>query len=88
MSALGHLYAITGRRAEAEQILARLVERERQNEMSPYYIAIVHAGLGDKDQAFAWLEKIKHFRSIQLIKTDPRFDSLRGDPRVDRLLRR
>ncbi len=88
LSALGHLYAITGRRAEAEQMLSRLLERERQSETSPYYIATVYAGLGDKDQVFAWLEKIKHFRTVQLIKTDPRFDALRDDPRFGALLRR
>jgi tetratricopeptide (TPR) repeat protein len=88
LGALGHLYAVTGRRAEAERILSRLLDTERQNETSPYYIATVYAGLGDKDQAFAWLEKIKHLRTVRLIKTDPRFDALRDDPRFAALLRR
>jgi tetratricopeptide (TPR) repeat protein/DNA-binding winged helix-turn-helix (wHTH) protein len=88
LGALGYVYAFTGRRGEAERILSRLLERERENETSPYYIATVYAGLGDKDQVFAWLEKIKHLRTIRLIKTDPRFDSLRDDPRFAALLLR
>ena len=53
-------------------------------------IAVTYAALGDKDQAFAWLEKAFAERSdsLTLIKVDPAFDSLRSDPRFANLLLR
>lgn len=58
--------------------------------MSPYYLAIVYAGLGDKDKAFDWLEKEIADRSlsISLLRVEQRFDSLRADPRFQDLLKR
>ncbi len=58
--------------------------------ISPYLFAVVYVGLGDKEQAFAWLEKAYQDRSFWLIwlKVEPRFDSLRDDPRFQDLLRR
>jgi len=58
--------------------------------ISPYLFAVVYVGLGDKDQAFAWMEKAYQDRSFWLIwlKVEPRFDSLRDDPRFVNLLRR
>jgi len=52
-------------------------------------IAVVYAGLGDKDKAFEWLEKAyrQHYFHI-LIKIDPKFKTLRSDPRFADLLRR
>jgi tetratricopeptide (TPR) repeat protein len=88
LSALGHVYAITGRRAEAERMLTRLLALHEQKLASPYFIAAVYAGLGDKEQAFAWLEKIKHTRFVATIRIDQRFDPLRDDPRFADLLRR
>ena len=62
----------------------------KQRYVSPYLIAIVYVGLGDKDQAFAWLDKAFQDRSSLLLwlKVEPQFDSLRDDPRFQDLLRR
>lgn len=88
LSALGHIYAVTGRRAEAEQILARLLAMHGQNLASPYFIAVVYAGLGDKDQAFAWLGKINHKYLITMVIIEQYFDPLRDDPRFADMLRK
>jgi hypothetical protein len=52
--------------------------------------AVIHIGLGDKDQAFSWLEKAVEDRSEWLcqFRVDPALDPLRSDPRFDALLRR
>ncbi len=54
------------------------------------YTAVIYARLGDKDQAFAWLEKAykEHDRLIYLMKVSPSYDLLRDDPRFQDLLRR
>jgi hypothetical protein len=59
--------------------------------VAPYNVAIVHTGLGEKDQAFVWLDRAYKDRSYYLavmLPTDPRLDSLRSDPRFADLLRR
>jgi hypothetical protein len=58
--------------------------------VAPASIAIIFAALGDNDQAFAWLEKADKARDVMLarLKVDPRFDSLRSDPRFADLVRR
>ena len=57
----------------------------------PPYVAAVHAGLGDKDQAFAWLDRAYNERSSMLalyLTNDPRMDTLRSDPRFAEFVRR
>ena len=83
MVALGHVYAVSGDRQHAEEVLAKLYENRKQGYFSAYNIAVIHRGLGNKDQAFDWLEKAFAERSADLvhINGDPRFDSLRSDPR-------
>jgi serine/threonine protein kinase/Flp pilus assembly protein TadD len=90
LSALGHAYAVSGERDKANQILAELREISQQRYVSPYLFAVVYLGLGDKDQAFVWLDKAFQDRSSFLIwlKVEPQFDSLRDDPRFQDLLRR
>jgi len=54
-------------------------------------MAVIHAGLGEKDQAWAWFDKAYEERASWLsqeFKADPRLDSLRSDPRYQDLLRR
>jgi eukaryotic-like serine/threonine-protein kinase len=87
---LGHAYAVAGKANEARQILGELKERARQVYVSAYHIAVIHAGLGEPDQAFEWLEKAYEERAEFLVylKADPRLDNLRADPRFPALLRR
>jgi serine/threonine protein kinase/tetratricopeptide (TPR) repeat protein len=89
-AALGHTYAVSGRRAEAERVLNQLKGSSKQTYISPYGIAAIHAGLGEKDQAFLWLEKAYEERSGWLIwlRAEPGSDPLRSDPRFQDLLRR
>ena len=88
VAALGHTYAVAGKRSEARKILEELKEGSKRENVSPYYIAGMHAGLGEKEQAFEWLEKAYEEREIGLVKVDPRLDPLRSDPRFQDFLRR
>ena len=87
---LGHAYAMSGRRGEAWKIRDELLELAKQRYVSPYDMAILHIGLGDKDQAFAWLEKsyIERERWMVTLKVAPALDPLRFDPRFADLVRR
>jgi eukaryotic-like serine/threonine-protein kinase len=87
---LGNVYAVSGKRNEALRIIDELMELSQRRYVSPSSFAIVYIGLGDKDQAFAWLEKAYEERSTFLteFKVEPMFDSLRSDPRFQDLLRR
>jgi DNA-binding winged helix-turn-helix (wHTH) protein/TolB-like protein/Tfp pilus assembly protein PilF len=86
---LGHAYAASGNRGEARRVLAEL-EQQKQKYVSPYTVAAIYAGLGEKDQAFKWLEKAYSERDIWLmnLRVDPVFKSLRSDRRFADLLRR
>ncbi len=90
IGALAHVYALAGKPAEARKNLDELLQLSKQRYVSPSSIATVYAALGDKDQAFAWLEKAydAHDLLIVRLKWDPRFASLRSDPRFDPLVRR
>ncbi|HLN99372.1 MAG TPA: protein kinase [Pyrinomonadaceae bacterium] len=88
---LGYCYAVTGRRAEAQAILKELEVKYARREAVGQYLADVYAGLGDRDQAFSWLQRdIERGSGIRLpfIKWWFTFDSLRSDPRYADLVRR
>src|SRR2546425_983990 len=89
-AALGHAYALAGKRAEAQRVLDDLLALSKQRFVSPYDISLVHLGLGEKDKAFEWLQKAVAERVGLLVylKVDPLFDPLRSDPRFQDLLRR
>jgi serine/threonine protein kinase/Tfp pilus assembly protein PilF len=91
LSLLGHGYAMQGQRAEARQMLARLDELSKHKYVPGVCQARIYTGLGDKDQAFEWLEKSYADRSVgglPYITVDPIFDPLRSDLRFADLLRR
>ncbi|MFQ5463175.1 MAG: tetratricopeptide repeat protein [Phycisphaerae bacterium] len=88
--ALGQAYAGAGKVDAARKILADLIDESEHTYVRPHEIALLHASLGQKDQAFQWLDKAYEQRDAELVwlKVSPEFDPLRGDPRFDDLLRR
>jgi TolB-like protein/DNA-binding winged helix-turn-helix (wHTH) protein/Flp pilus assembly protein TadD len=87
---LGAAYARAGRRSDALRILAELKRRKRHGYVAAASFVIVYLGLGENEQAFAWLEEAYKERSnmLQFVKVHPLFDPLRGDPRFIDLLHR
>jgi TolB-like protein/DNA-binding winged helix-turn-helix (wHTH) protein/Tfp pilus assembly protein PilF len=87
---LGYALAVAGRRAEARAVLEGLSQPSPNRYVSPYSVALVHAGLGDRDQALAWLDKAYDDRSdyMPYLGLEPMLDSLRSDPRFGALVRR
>jgi eukaryotic-like serine/threonine-protein kinase len=87
---LGYAYAASGERSEAERIIEQLKERAAREYIDAILIAYIYVGLGQKDQAFAWLEKAYQERSglMPWLKGEPKWDPLRGDARFADLLRR
>jgi DNA-binding winged helix-turn-helix (wHTH) protein/TolB-like protein/Tfp pilus assembly protein PilF len=87
---LGRCYALKGMRDEAGKILNELKALPRRAPGLPLQMTSIHAALGDKDQAFEWLERAyeEHDYDMIQITMDPRHDSLRSDPRFQDLLRR
>jgi serine/threonine protein kinase/tetratricopeptide (TPR) repeat protein len=87
---LGRAYAISGKKDEARKVLAELNDRSKHPFVSSYLMADFYAGLGDKDQAFASLERAYEERSWYMthLKLDPELDPLRSDPRFADLVKR
>jgi len=87
---LGNAYARAGRVREARECIRQLKQRSDVETVETYGIAIIHAGLGEKDQAFEWLEKAYEERDLGIcfLKVSPDVDPLRSDPRFQDLLRR
>lgn len=88
LSRLGHAYAAAGKEREARKVLEELQARSRRQYVSPVGIALVHLGLGDRDEALIWLEKAYQVHDFDLVTRNPRLDPLRSDPRFQHLLRR
>ena len=89
-AAIGHAQGVAGRRREARETLGELERLGRERYVTPYGVALVHAGLGERDQALAWLERALADRAHWLVwlKLDPRFDPLRADSRFASVLQR
>jgi DNA-binding winged helix-turn-helix (wHTH) protein/tetratricopeptide (TPR) repeat protein len=88
---LGYAYAKSGQRDEAIKTLNQLQERTNRGEyVQPIGIAWIYTALGDKDQAFIWLDKAFADRSylLKYVKTEAMYDPLRSDPRFTDLLKR
>lgn len=79
---LAHLYAVSGKKAEAEKMLADLINRRAH----PHAVALVYAGLGDNDRAMQWLERLDKTKSRWFLKSDPRLDALRSKPEFQSLI--
>jgi len=90
LRSLGHAYAVSGKGKQAYEVLRELKEDGAKHYISPFSFALIYTGLGEKEQAFAWLERCYNQRdpALATLRADPRFDPLRPDPRFADLLRR
>lgn len=83
---LAKAHAAAGKRKEADKLLTELETISKQRYVSPFNFAFVHAGLGQTDLAFEWLEKAYEERSPSLtvfLRVDANFDNLRADQRYE-----
>ena len=80
---VAHVLALSGRRSDAEAIVAELEARTREHYVTPVALCIAHLGLRNIDQVFYWLERAYQDRRgwLTYTKVDPIFDSVRDDPR-------
>jgi TolB-like protein/Flp pilus assembly protein TadD len=87
---LGNAYARAGQPDAARKTIAQLERDVAKDGVGRYEIALVYTGLGDKQDAFKWLEEAYNAHDVGLVylKIDPCLDPLRSDPRFDDLLRR
>ena len=91
LTGLAHASAAVGKKAETQKILAELLQQSKASYISPYMVATVYTGLGEKDKAFEFLERAYQEKSPDLayfLRADLRIDPLRADPRFPDLLRR
>jgi Flp pilus assembly protein TadD len=82
--------AKSGKQAEARAGLEELMSLSKKGYVSPYNIALVHNGLGDRDETLAWLERAYEQRDARMVflKVEPKWNNLREDARFQDLLRR
>lgn len=90
VAARGYTHGIAGRPADARAVLQEMRKLAGHRFVTAYGVALVHAGLGEQEAAFAWLEKAFAERSHWLVwlRLDPRWKALRGDARFAALVRR
>jgi adenylate cyclase len=89
-ASLGHLYGIAKQTTKARDVLAAMMKRSQSLYVSPVHIAMVHAGLGDLNQTFNWLEKafLIKARGLAWVNVIKEFQPLHDDPRYHTLLKR
>ncbi|MDX2041917.1 MAG: tetratricopeptide repeat protein [Acidobacteriota bacterium] len=87
LASVGRVHALTGRRVEAEKVLQQMLEKDRNGERHPYYLAALYLALGDKDTAFDVLEKNRGRYSRGLMKIDQFYDSVRNEARYLELVK-
>ncbi|MFN7929025.1 MAG: tetratricopeptide repeat protein [Blastocatellia bacterium] len=87
---LGVAQALAGQTQEARQTLAELLRRNAEQRVQPFHLASVYTALGEREQAFAWLELAVQERGVWVLflPLDPLFDRLRSDARFTNLLTR
>ena len=90
LALLGHAYAMSGRPGDASKILDELNGMSKREYVSPYDVAIVYVGLGDKERAMEQLNKAYDDRAgwIIFLNVEPIFDPIRSDPAFEELVRR
>ena len=88
ISLRGYILARQNRAADALNVLRTLEAIARERYVPPYAIALVHAGLGDRDATFDWLERAFQARDVHMLflPADPKWDPFRDDARFTGLV--
>lgn len=89
-SQIAYIYGRSGKLADARRALEKLKQHYKPERTDPSAFVVAYIGLGDKDDAFEWLEKAysQHSNAMTTLKVDPTYDPLRDDPRFANLMRR
>jgi TolB-like protein/DNA-binding winged helix-turn-helix (wHTH) protein/Flp pilus assembly protein TadD len=89
-SDIGHVYAVSGDKGNAEKVIAGLKEESARRYVNQYEIALIYIGLGQNNQAFKSLERAfrEHSDMLVYLKVDPRLDPIRSDSRFADLMHR
>ncbi len=87
---LAYAYALAGQKNEARKLAEALKAKSNSEYLDPTLIALVYTALGEKDEAFRWLDKAYAARSpwMTWLKVEPKFDPLRSDSRFSALMHR
>ncbi len=90
LGSIANALAVSGKEMEARRVLERLTELSTRQYVSPFEIALVHAGLKERERMYDWLDRAYQDRStwFSWLKYDPRFTPYRQDPRFQEILRR
>jgi TolB-like protein/Flp pilus assembly protein TadD len=90
IATMGYIYALLGKRNEAESVLKELSGLPKKSYIPPHAVASIHLELGRIDETFKWLEKAYEVRDhwMYLFKIHPMWDSIRPDPRYKALLKK
>jgi Flp pilus assembly protein TadD len=90
LAELGYVYGVSRRRTEAQAIITKLKQQLNHQPRMSFSLAVVYAGLGDKDQTCQWLERSYSERAPELLnlKSERIFDGVRADVCFQSLLRR
>ena len=90
LALVGYAHARSGERDKSLQMVDKLKAASKQSFVPAFFVALVYAGLEDKDQAFTWLEKAREerFNRLAYLKRDALWDPIRSDPQFADLLRR
>ena len=86
----GYASVLSGDVAKGRAVLKELKSLESERYVPPSNIALLSYVLGEKDEAFSWLEKAYQDRDIRLcrLKVDSKWDSMRSEPRFVEILKR
>ena len=90
LAQLGQTYGLAGRADDARRVMDELNALSRSRYVPDFDRALVAAGLGDREGAFAWLERAfaERYSLLALLRVEPDLDAIRADPRFERLARR
>jgi len=90
LAALGHVYASSGNTSAARNVLDTMFVVNKKEHVSPFFFALVFAGLNDKEKALEWLEKSYEEKSgsVRYLKMEPRLQNLRNEPRYSALMKK